>query len=62
MSIEGKIDRVVDIWIEKGSLSASPFAKNKKYNEILEKVLQGTYKEEDLDKFISLHDDSKHSK
>ena len=52
MSIEAKIDKVVDIWVARGSLSATASAKNKKFNEILEKCLSGMYTEADLDLFI----------
>lgn len=62
MSIEAKIDRVVDIWIEQGSLSATPTAKNRKYNEILEKITATTYTEEDLDKFINRYSDTSKNK
>lgn len=64
MSIEGKIDRAVDIWIEKGSLPATPSAKNKKYNEILGKILDPlcSWSEKDLDVFIEGHESGKYSK
>lgn len=52
MSIESKIDKVLDIWVAKGSLAPTPSSRNKKFNEIMEKVLCGTYKESDLDLFI----------
>lgn len=60
MSIEGKIDMVVDIWIEKGSLQ--PSHKNKKYNEILQKVLDSTLTEKDLDTFIEGHNSGKYKR
>ena len=56
LSVHAKIDRVVEIWIEKGSLSPTAKKKSDKYNEILEKVLDGTYSVEDLDKFIHGHE------
>lgn len=52
MSIEAKIDEVLDILVARGSLSATSNARNKKYNEIMEKLLNGLYKESDLDLFI----------
>lgn len=52
MSIEAKIDRVVDIWIEKGSLRGSAKEKSVKFNEIYDKVQSGALAEHDLDVFI----------
>ena len=58
MSIEAKIDRVVDIWIETGSLPATSSAKNKKFNEILNNILdpKHLWQEKDLDIFIERHE------
>lgn len=64
MSIEGKIDKVVDIWIETGSLSATTSAKNKKYNEILNRILdpKDLWTEKDLDVFIEGHESGRYAK
>lgn len=51
-SLESKIEKVVEIWVDKGSLSATARAKNEKYDEIMVKVLEGLYTEEDIDLFI----------
>lgn len=52
INIQQKIDKVVDIWVEEGSLVDTKTARNRKYDDINEKILNGLYVEEDLDKFI----------
>lgn len=61
MSIESKIAQCVEIWIGTGSLPATPSSRNKKYNEILEKVLNGLFCEADLDQFIKGHEEGKYN-
>lgn len=53
INIQQKIDKVVDIWVEEGSLVDTKIARNRKYDDINEKMLNGLYVEEDLDKFIN---------
>lgn len=53
ISITDKVRKCVEIWVEKQSIPEGKF--EKKYDEILEKVLSGVYKEGDLDKFIDGH-------
>lgn len=50
LTIDQKIEKCVDIWIEKESLQ--PSQRKAKFSDILGKIQDGIYKEKDLDVFI----------